>query len=98
MARCRDPAAGLDPSPLVLFAALGVKLEQQPEGGEAEHEGLSEPHAAGGCAVDALVSVKESSSQCVHCVCRHVRTTSESLSQTTAERATSEAIVPSSGQ
>lgn len=47
------------PSLSVLFAVLGVELEQQPEGGEAEQEGLYEPHAAGGCTVDALVSVKE---------------------------------------
>lgn len=44
----------------VLFAALGVELEQHPEGGEAEQEGLSEPHAARGHAVNALVSVKGS--------------------------------------
>lgn len=41
----------------VLFAALGVELEQQAEGGKAEQEGLCEPHAAGGCTVDALVPV-----------------------------------------
>lgn len=50
--------------PSVLFAPLGVELEQQPEGGEAEQEGLREPHAAGGCAVNALVPVEGSRSQC----------------------------------
>lgn len=49
--------------PLVLFAAFGVELEQQPEGGEAEQQGLCEPHAACGHVVDALVSVKGSRSQ-----------------------------------
>lgn len=43
----------------VLFAALGVELEQQAEGGEAEQQGLREPHAASGHAVNALVSGKE---------------------------------------
>lgn len=43
----------------VLFAALWVELEQQAEGGEAEQQGLREPHAASGHAVDALVSGKE---------------------------------------
>lgn len=43
----------------MLFAALGVELEQQAEGGEAEQEGLREPHAASGHAVNALVSGKE---------------------------------------
>lgn len=42
----------------VLFAALRVELEQQPQGGEAEQEGLGEPHATSGHAVNALVSVQ----------------------------------------
>lgn len=59
--REKETAAWLSvgiPSLSLQFAALGVELEQQPEGGEAEQEGLCEPHAAGGYAVDALVSVK----------------------------------------
>lgn len=43
----------------MLLAALRVEPEQQAEGGEAEQEGLGEPHAASGHAVNALVSVKE---------------------------------------
>lgn len=43
----------------VLLAALRVELEQQAEGGEAEQEGLGEPHAASGHAVNALGSVKQ---------------------------------------
>lgn len=41
----------------MLLAALRVELEQQAEGGEAEQEGLGEPHAASGHAVNALGSV-----------------------------------------
>lgn len=42
---------------LVLFTTLGVVLEEEPKGGEAEQEGLEEPEEACGHAVDAFVTV-----------------------------------------
>lgn len=41
---------------LVLFAALRFVLDEEPQGGEAEQEGLEEPEAACGHAVDAFVT------------------------------------------
>lgn len=41
---------------LVLFAVLGVVLEEKSEGGEAKQEGLEAPEAARGRVVDALVA------------------------------------------
>lgn len=42
----------------VVFGTLGVVLEEQAEGGEAEQEGLEEPQAASGRAVDTFVTAE----------------------------------------